>query len=228
MQPTPNNALTAPAWVMDGRTRVKICGITNLQDALHSVAAGADMLGFNFYPRSPRYLKPEAAREIIAQLPPSILAVGVFVNEPSPDAVSKLAQLADIGAVQLHGEESPDYCAAITASPVIKAFRVRPGFDPAIMRDYRTVVAILLDAYSRDEHGGTGHVFDWNIAQALSLETERLFLAGGLGVDNVAEAVQRVRPFAVDACSRLESRPGVKDHDQVAKFINAVNRSNKN
>lgn len=227
MHPKRNNARSAAVWATDGRARVKICGITNREDALHAVTAGADMLGFNFYPRSPRYLKPEAARQIIAELPASVLNVGVFVNEPSPEDVIELSQRAGIGAVQLHGDESAEYCAAITTLPVIKAFRIRSGFDPATIVNYRSVAAVLLDAYSPNERGGTGEVFDWEIAEEFSRSGNRLFLAGGLGVDNIAEAVRRVHPFAVDACSRLESRPGVKDHELVAKFIQAVNGSRK-
>lgn len=225
-----STAVNLPAsdvWSLDGRTRIKICGITNVADALHSAAAGVDFLGFNFYRRSPRYLDPETAREIIAQLPPGVLSVGVFVNEPEPQSVLEIAHDAGVGAVQLHGEELPDYCAAINTLPVIKAFRVKPGFDAGAIREFSSVRAILLDAYSREEHGGTGHTFNWDVARASSFASQPLFLAGGLGVDNVAEAVRRVQPFAVDACSRLESRPGVKDQVLVAEFINAVREVSK-
>lgn len=201
--------------------RIKVCGITNLADALHCTAAGVDMLGFNFYRRSPRFIEPVAASAIINELPGSVLAVGLFVNEPTPGSVADVAKQSGIGVIQLHGEETPEYCAELNEWPVIKAFRVRPGFDPAEIGAYQSS-AILLDAFTIKEHGGTGHTFDWDLAKGLSATVSRLFLAGGLGVDNVARAIATVRPYAVDACSRLEQRPGVKDHELVSRFVEAV------
>jgi phosphoribosylanthranilate isomerase len=200
-------------------TLIKICGITNLADAHAAVAAGADALGFNFYKPSPRYITPESAREIINTLPDSILTVGVFVNEPSPDAVRAIADQAGVKAVQLHGDESPDYCRAL--NPVIKTFSVSSNFDVNQIRAYE-VDAVMLDTKDNRLHGGTGRVFDWSIAQQVSGLVAKLYLAGGLSPENVGEAVALVHPFAVDACSSLEDKPGNKNHERLRIFVGAV------
>jgi len=202
-------------------TFVKICGITNLEDALASVAAGADALGFNFYKPSPRYIAPQNAREIIDQLPDSVLTVGVFVNEEL-ESVRSIAAQAGLSALQLHGDESPEYCRQLAADHyVIKTFTVAGSFDPQLPEAYE-VEAIMLD--TRDNHlrGGTGRVFDWSVAQQLRPLFPKLYLAGGLSPENVAEAVTTVRPYAVDACSSLELKPGIKSHERVSVFIEAV------
>jgi phosphoribosylanthranilate isomerase len=165
-------------------TFVKICGITNLDDALAAVDAGADALGFNFYKPSPRYVTSEAAREIISQLPQSILTVGVFVNEPSPQAVEELAAGAGVTAIQLHGDESPDYCRAFKGRYVIKALAAAADFDPHRAQKY-DVEAILLDTKDDALRGGTGRVFDWSIAQKVRWSVAKLFLAGGLSLQNI-------------------------------------------
>src|SRR5438067_2929012 len=157
--------------------QIKICGITNLADAAAAIEAGADALGFNFYRRSPRFVTPDAAREIIAQLPSSVLTVGVFVNEDEPAEVARMAAQSGVAAVQLHGEESPDYCAALTDQLVIKALRVGDSFTPEQAARYRTH-AILLDAYSPRAHGGTGRSFDWSLARRTRDLVTHLFLAG--------------------------------------------------
>ncbi|MEO6390648.1 MAG: phosphoribosylanthranilate isomerase [Pyrinomonadaceae bacterium] len=211
---------------LEASVLIKVCGITNLVDALFCAGAGVDMLGFNFYRRSPRFIEPETARTIIDELPDSVLAVGLFVNEPGPESVAEIVRQAGVSAIQLHGEETPDFCARLSAWPVIKAFRVRPGFDPAEIGAYQTS-AILLDAFTIKEHGGTGHTFDWDRAKELPAAVSRLFLAGGLGADNVAQAIAAVRPYAVDTCSRLEQRPGVKDHELVTRFVDAVHSIEK-
>lgn len=200
-------------------TLIKICGITNLDDAHAAVAAGADALGFNFYPPSPRYIAPENAREIINTLPASILTVGVFVNEPSPDAVRAIADRAGVKAVQLHGDESPDYCHTLCS--VIKNFSVSSDFDVDQIRSYE-VDAVMLDTKHDNLRGGTGHVFDWSIAQQVSQLVPRLFLAGGLSPDNVSEAVALVHPYAVDTCSAVEDKPGIKNHERMRAFVSAV------
>jgi phosphoribosylanthranilate isomerase len=207
-------------------TLVKICGVTNLEDALLCVEAGADMLGFNFYPKSPRYVAPSRARRITDGLPASVASVGVFVNEESPGRVEELAARAGVAAVQLHGDEPAAYCRALQPRFVIKALRVAPGFAPesALTCGSR---AVLLDAYSKDFYGGTGDVFDWSAAQAVRALAVKLFLAGGLGVDNVAEAVRSVAPYAVDACSLLERTPGLKDAARVRAFVAAVRRADE-
>ena len=143
---------------------VKICGITNLADALSAVDAGADMLGFNFYRPSPRYLEPKVAREIIDQLPATVMTVGVFVNEPSPDEVERIANEAGVAALQLHGDESPEYCTDLKDRYVIKVFGVGKDFAPEQTTRY-DVAAIMIDAFDRKAWGGTGRVIDWSIAR---------------------------------------------------------------
>src|SRR5436190_388894 len=202
-------------------TFVKICGITNRADAEAACAAGADALGFNFYKRSPRYIEPLAAREIIARVPPTVLTFGVFVNEDEPARVAQIASAARVAGVQLHGDESPDYCAALADWHVIKALRVGPQYVPEEAARYRTH-AILLDAYSPRAHGGTGLVFDWAQAQRTRALVPRLFLAGGLTPENVAAAIAAVEPFAVDVCSGVESAPGVKDVAKMRAFLAAA------
>ncbi|HEV2705990.1 MAG TPA: phosphoribosylanthranilate isomerase [Pyrinomonadaceae bacterium] len=200
---------------------VKICGITNLADALACVEAGADMLGFNFYRRSPRYIEPRAARRIIEGLPQGVQTVGVFVNEETPERVAELADTAGVAAVQLHGDEAEDYCRALSGRFVIKALRVADDFAPE-RATCCGAEAVLLDGFSRTAYGGTGKTFDWSLARATRAVVPHLFLAGGLDQENVAAAVRFVRPYAVDACSLLESAPGVKDERRVRAFIAAV------
>jgi phosphoribosylanthranilate isomerase len=200
-------------------TLIKVCGITNLNDAHAAVASGADALGFNFYKLSPRYIAPESAREIIDTLPGSILTVGVFVNEESPEAVKAIANRSGVKAVQLHGDESPDYCRALNS--VIKNFSVSTSFDIEQIRAYE-VDAIMLDTKDSRLHGGTGRVFDWSIAQQVSRVVPKLYLAGGLSPENVAGAIEMVHPYAVDACSSLEDKPGIKNHERMRIFVSAV------
>jgi len=205
-------------------TLVKICGITNLDDALRAVSAGADALGFNFYRPSPRYITPDAARTIIDRLseegPPDLLTVGVFVNE-SADAIKKVADVARVSALQLHGDESPEYCKALKSYYLIKVFSTGDEFAPEMVLKY-DVEAVMLDAVAEKVFGGTGKLSNWSAAQKTRELFPKLFLAGGLSADNVAEAINQVKPYAVDACSRLESAPGRKDHYKVSAFVNAV------
>jgi phosphoribosylanthranilate isomerase len=201
-------------------TVVKICGITNLDDALAAVGAGADALGFNFYKPSPRYITPQAAREIIEQLPETVLKVGVFVNEELED-VRKVAKEAGLRSLQLHGDESPEYCRELAGYSVIKTFAVSDTLDIQAVHEYK-VEAIMLDTKHNNLRGGTGQVFDWSIAQQAAPTIPKLFLAGGLSPENVQNAVEIVRPFAVDACSALEDTPGKKNHERVRVFINTV------
>ncbi len=204
-------------------TKVKICGITNLEDALLSEKFGADALGFNFYPKSPRYILPEKAREIIEQLPPEILKVGVFVNE-SLEKTIEIAVTAKLDAIQLHGEETPEFAKELKAKTnleIIKAFRVSENFKPEDVLQY-AVDAVLLDAYSRHEHGGTGETFDWEIAKKVQAIFPKMYLAGGLSVENVEEVIKNISPFAVDACSCLEKSKGRKDLIKVETFVRVV------
>ena len=200
---------------------VKICGITNLEDALLSVAAGADALGFNFYRPSPRYIEPLAAREIIDRLPGNILTVGVFVNEPTPEAVERIASDAGVAAVQLHGDESPDYCRALRGRYVIKVLAAGDDFEPQRALDYE-VQAIMLDTFDPQMRGGTGRVMDWSVARETRALVPRLFLAGGLDAENVRDAIAAVDPYGVDACSKLEISPGKKVPERVEAFVNAA------
>jgi len=198
-------------------TKVKVCGITNLDDALSAAEAGAYALGFNFYEKSPRYINPLEAQKIIEHLPPFITAVGVFVNEPEPERVAELASQLKLSAIQLHGDESPDYCAQLSGWRVITALRVDPNFKPAHAGRY-AISAILLDAYKPGEYGGTGEVFAWDIAKEAT-NYGRIILAGGLNPLNVADAVKAVRPYAVDVASGVESSPGKKDRNKVREFV---------
>jgi phosphoribosylanthranilate isomerase len=205
---------------MKKMTKVKICGITNLEDALLSVKFGADALGFNFYPKSPRFIEAEKVREIVEKLPKEVLKVGVFVNE-SLEKIAKLAKLAKLDALQLHGEETPEFAKELKAKTgleIIKAFRVSPEFQPEDVLKYE-VDAILLDAYNPKEHGGTGETFDWKIAKKVQEIFPKMYLAGGLKHENITDAVKNVNPFAVDACSGLESEKGKKDKWKTQSFI---------
>lgn len=204
-------------------TRVKICGITNLEDAKLAVDLGADMLGFNFYDRSPRYVDPRSAREMIDTLPNGILNVGIFVGK-SIGEVLEIERVSGIRAIQLHGFESPEYISEIlsrTDSEIIKVFQVKPGFTPLDVLKFDPI-SFLLDAHSPDEFGGTGKTFDWKTADLVKPLVQKLYLAGGLNHENVSNAVAFVRPFAVDVASGVESSPGKKDPEKLEAFIRNV------
>ncbi len=202
-------------------TFIKICGITNLDDALAAVDAGADALGFNFYKPSPRYISPGTAHDIIKNLPTTVLTVGVFVNEHSPQAVEDLARDAGVTAIQLHGDESPDYCRNLKPRYIIKALAAGPDFDTELATDY-DVDAILLDAKDNALRGGTGRVFDWSIAEQVHRSVPKLFLAGGLSLQNIEQAIISVDPYGVDACSALEETPGKKNHERMRAFVKTI------
>jgi phosphoribosylanthranilate isomerase len=196
--------------------KVKICGITNLEDALTAVATGADALGFVFYSASPRHVSPDQAAEIIRRLPPFVQTVGLFVDEHLA-IVNATADQCGLDLVQLHGEETPEYCASIRRR-VLKAFRVRDMSTLDSLLQYH-VAGCLLDAWSPVVHGGSGQTFNWEIAAEAVQRGHRIVLAGGLTPDNVSEAVRLVNPYAVDVSSSVESAPGRKDADKVGKFI---------
>ena len=202
-------------------TRVKVCGVTNAEDALASLEAGADMLGFNFYPRSPRYVTPEEARRVVERLPGGVACVGVFVNEAAPGDVERIAREAGLDTVQLHGDETPEFCQGLRGLTTIKALRVGPGYSAESAAAYHTD-AVLLDAYVADSRGGTGHTFDWALANLTRAFVPRLILAGGLKPENVADAVAAVRPYAVDVCSGVETSPGRKSFDLIRRFVEHV------
>lgn len=195
--------------------RVKICGITNLDDARHAAASGADALGFVFYPGSPRFVDPDQARRIIAELPPLVTAVGLFVNEP-PARIREMVEFCGLNTVQLHGDEEPDQC-CYPPCRVIKALRLRGDMQASQFAAY-TVSALLLDAFVPNTFGGTGHRCDW-VQAATVASQHRVILAGGLNPENVAEAVRQVRPYGVDVSSGVEEKPGQKDPEKVARFI---------
>ena len=204
-------------------TRVKVCGITNLEDALAALEAGADMLGFNFYARSPRHVSPADARRVIERLPAGVECVGVFVNESSPEDVLRVARESGVSAVQLHGDETHEFCRALREFTTIKALRVGKDYGIETAAAFETD-AVLLDAYAPDAFGGTGHTFDWALARATREVVPRLFLAGGLNPRNVAAAIDSVGPYAVDVCSGVETSPGRKSLPLMRDFVAAVRR----
>ena len=209
------------------KTKVKICGITNADDAAAALRAGADALGFVFYPKSPRAVTKEEARDIIARLPPFVTTVGVFVNTVV-DMVKDIKEFCRLGVIQLHGEEGPEYCAEIPGT-VIKAIRIKDLGDIGRLKEYDTegnnVGAFLLDTFKEGTPGGTAETFDWSIAVEAKRCCERIILSGGLTPDNVAEAVARVAPYAVDVSSGVESAPGIKDPGKLRRFIEGAKGS---
>jgi phosphoribosylanthranilate isomerase len=205
--------------------RVKICGITNWADARLAVDAGADALGFNFYPSSPRAVTPAQAWEIVRRLPPLVESVGVFVNW-AVEPVEALARAVGLRAVQLHGDELPDVVAWLAdMRPVIKAFRVRSGFRVVSLGRYPKASAFLLDGFGGPLPGGSGRVFDWRAARAAK-RYGRIILAGGLRAENVAQAIREVEPYALDVCSGVEVRPGKKDVARLRALMHEVERAN--
>lgn len=207
--------------------RTKICGITNWADAEVALAAGANALGFNFYPPSPRYIPPSHARMIVSRMSPGVDAVGVFVNAAFAEA-NEIGLATDLDVLQLHGDETPEAVAEFSDSwTLIKAFRAGPEFQVQQLEAYRGHTDFfLLDGFSDDARGGTGQTFDWN--QAIEAKRYgRIFLSGGLTPENVGDAIRRVRPFAVDVCSGVEASPGKKDAARVREFIRVVQEASK-
>ena len=200
-------------------TRVKICGITSEADALAAVEAGADALGFMFYEASARFIAAREAAAILGALPPFVVRVGVFVNA-TEERVREVAEECGLDALQFHGDETPEFCARF-ASRVIKAFRVRDEESLKGLSAY-PVGAWLLDSYVPDQRGGTGALFNWDLALEAKTAGRPVILAGGLTPENVAEAVRRVQPYAVDVSSGVESSPGRKDPAKMRAFIQAV------
>lgn len=205
------------------RTRVKICGITRLEDAFCAVEAGADSLGFVFYSKSPRAIEPQAAAEIIRKLPAFVTTTGLFVDAAA-EYIDLVIRETRIDLLQFHGDESPEFCNSFSR-PFIKALRMKPGLNlNNEYQRYSDSQAILLDAYRPGVPGGTGEVFDWDLIP--TPHKAPLILAGGLTCDNVAQAVEVVQPFAVDVSGGVEQSKGIKDAVKIVKFINEVTRAN--
>ena len=200
------------------KTRIKICGLTREDDVLAAVAAGADAIGFVFYPPSPRYVDPLRAARLAAVIPPFVEVVGLFVNA-APDEVKATCDSVPISLLQFHGDEDAAYCRQFSR-PYIRAARVRPGLDLVeFAGSFPESRGLLLDAFV-EGYGGGGHVFDWTlIPPGLP---GHLILSGGLHSENVADAIRRVRPAAVDVSSGVEMSKGIKDHDKIAAFVAAV------
>jgi phosphoribosylanthranilate isomerase len=200
--------------------RIKICGITNLEDALLATHLGAPALGFNFYTKSPRSVPPEVAKEIIRQLPPLVLSVGVFVDEEAA-LVREIAARVGLDWLQLHGQEPPEYCRGL-GRRVIKSFRIQDESSLEALGRYQGAVqAFLLDTYKPGLPGGTGETFDWHLARQAQ-PYGPIILAGGLNPQNVAEAIKTAQPQAVDVASGVEARPGKKDPEKLRAFMEAV------
>jgi phosphoribosylanthranilate isomerase len=202
--------------------KLKVCGLTSLEDARAAIDCGAEYLGFIFYPKSPRYIAPASARAIIDRAPGDIISVGVFVNEPRPEDVNEILRVSGARMAQLHGDESPAYCAGVGAERVIKALRVGDDFDERRVLDY-PASAVLLDAFDAKLYGGTGRTTNWRIAREAARLT-RVFLSGGLSPDNVVDAIRAVEPFAVDVNSGVESAPGRKDSSRLRRLKEEMGR----
>jgi len=203
--------------------KVKICGMTQLKDALFAVEQGVDAVGFIFYKKSPRAVTMKTVREIIKKLPPLVETVGVFVNE-SAERVNKMADYCGLDLVQLHGEESPAFCRKIRRR-VIKAFRVKDLQSIKQLSKF-PVSGFLLDTFSDNLHGGTGKTFDWNLALPAK-KIGPVILAGGLTPSNIRQAVRRVRPYGVDVCSGVEKSSGIKDLEKVRAFLKNIRSGSK-
>ena len=205
------------------RTRVKICGITNLDDALSAVKAGCDALGFVFYAKSPRAVTPEQAAEIISNVPAFVTSVALFVNESS-EVVNQVIAKTDIDLLQFHGDESAEFCSSFSR-PYIKALRMKPELDLTTQFEtYASSQGILLDAYTPGIPGGTGEMFDWS--RIPSDLAAHIILAGGLSAANVANAIAEVSPYAVDVSGGVEASKGIKDSNKMIDFMNEVYRAN--
>ena len=197
---------------------VKICGITNLEDARLAMNSGASALGFIFYDKSPRYILPETASQIAADLKGQVSFTGVFVNK-TLDYIHAVKEEIGLNFIQLHGNESPEYCRTVQL-PVIKVFRVAPDFDAGIMK-YYDVHAFLFDTYKKRKPGGTGDIFNWNIIFDLPTDTP-IILSGGLSVENILDAINAVCPLAVDVNSGVESKPGIKDEKKMKALFDIL------
>jgi len=202
--------------------KVKICGITNIEDALAALAAGTDALGFVFYKKSPRYINPKEAGKIIRQLPARILKVGVFVNAREKQ-IKDIARLCRLDMLQFHGAETPEFCSRFKSYRIIKAIRVKDKLERRDILRYRTF-AYLFDTFVAQKAGGSGKTFDWKLLKNIKVIKRPVFLSGGLTEKNVKEAVNIAHPDWLDVSSSLEIRPGKKDHSKIRDFLKAAGR----
>jgi phosphoribosylanthranilate isomerase len=205
------------------QVKVKVCGMTSLKDALVAVEGGSDAVGFIFYKKSPRSVTMKTVREIVLELPPFVDTVGVFVDETA-EQINKIADYCNLDIIQLHGDESPTFCKKIRRK-VIKAFRIKDMQSVKKLSSFQ-VSGFLLDTFSENLHGGTGKVFDWNLALPAK-KFGPVIMAGGLTPNNVQQAVRQIRPYGVDVCSGVESEPGIKDHKKVRAFLNNAKAGRK-
>lgn len=202
--------------------KAKICGITNIEDAKICAELGADAIGFIFYKKSKRYVEPNIVKEIITQLPPFLIKVGVFVNEDI-NVVNSIAQEVGVNIIQLHGDESPEYLKDVNL-PVIKAFRVNDEFDFSKLDNYENC-SFLFDSFHKDEYGGTGLKFNWN--EIPNKIRKKIILAGGISEENVEEIYRDIKPYAIDISSSVEVSPGKKDHKELQKLFEKLNEVRK-
>ena len=202
--------------------KAKVCGITNLEDALASIHAGCDALGFVFYKKSPRYISPRKAAAIIKNLPPHIIKIGVFVNSKQR-AIKQIARLCRLDMLQFHGKETPEFCQRFANYKIIKAFRIKNHIDFKNVLKYRTF-AYLFDTFMASKVGGTGKIFDWKLVSHIGKLKGPVFLSGGLSKKNVKLAIETVRPHWVDVSSSVEIKPGEKNHQKIREFIKAVKK----
>ena len=205
-------------------TEIKICGITNREDAYAAVDSGVDALGFIFYKKSPRYISPEKAKDIIEELPPAVTKVGVFVNHDVSE-VKTIFEFCRLNLLQLHGNESPDYCRDFPASLLIKAISPKPGDDLGILSHY-PIKAFLVDSYDPERYGGTGKTSNWELAATLSTMLH-LILSGGLQKENIIDAIAAVSPLAVDINSGVEVSPGKKNHHKIREIVDVIRRTDR-
>jgi len=202
--------------------KIKICGITNAQDAEAAVTAGADALGFVFYAQSPRCIEPSVAKRIIAQLPPFVLAVGVFVNH-ARDTIRDVFDECGLAFAQLHGDETPIFCESL-GRPVLRALRLRDRGSLLALAEYKGRMGVrgfVVDGFSTEAYGGTGQTVDWSLAREAA-QAAPILLAGGLTPSNVQEAIRQVQPYGVDVSSGVEEGPGQKNHEKIRAFTQAV------
>lgn len=200
------------------KPRLKICGITRLEDALLAASLGAHALGFIFYPKSPRYIAPQQAREIIKKLPPFVQTVGVFVNEMG-EKIKDIVKFCGLDLIQLHGDEPPAFCEDL-GLPCIKAFRIKDESSLNLLASYKNKVkGFLLDTYKKGQAGGTGETFNWELVLQAKKYSTPIILAGGLNPANVEVAIKTAQPYALDVNSGIESAPGIKDRSLMEELF---------